>query len=220
MIEIFEGIIDRGNFKISPFIKDIEKLFASIREYQHKSNDLTQNFVNFFMHSIYGVQIRKDNSELYKCKSQNWIETEYKGKALDYWRLPNGNYVVIFEKPGGLDADNDEKNALPSHLGAFFLSNSERIMNNIIREINGFHMNSINYGDADSLYFEEKFWDVLVKASLVVDNLCQGTFCYGSGGIFHGLSLAPEIKLCLIIFEIVILKNIKLSKDLMIQKDL
>ena len=48
------------------------------------------------------------------------------------------------------------KNKLPSHLGALILSNSKRIMNNSIREINGFYNNSIYYGDTDSLYIEKK----------------------------------------------------------------
>ena len=52
-------------------------------------------------------------------------------------------------------------------LGAFILSNSKRIMNNFIREINGFYNNSIYYGDTDSLYIEKKYWDVLDKANLV-----------------------------------------------------
>ena len=41
------------------------------------------------MKIFYGVQIRKDNNESYKCKSQNWMETEYNIIVLDYWRLPN-----------------------------------------------------------------------------------------------------------------------------------
>ena len=54
---------------------------------------------------------------------------------LDYWILQDGNYIVKFKKDGGLDCENDDvKNTLPSHLGAFILSNSKRIMNNCIRE--------------------------------------------------------------------------------------
>ena len=91
------------------------------------------------------------------------------------------------------------KITLPSHLGAFILSNSKRIMNNFIREINGFYINSIYYGDTDSLYIEKKYWDVLAKANLVGKNLCQGKNDYKTGGIFYGLFLAPEIKYVLTI---------------------
>ena len=73
----------------------------------------------------------------------------------DYWNLPNGNYIVKFKKDDGLEGDNDVKKRLPSHLGAFILSNSKRNMNNFIIEINGFYNNSIYYGDTDSLYMEK-----------------------------------------------------------------
>ena len=94
------------------------------------------------------------------------------------------------------------KNTLPNHLGAFILSNTKRIMNNFIREINGFYINSIYYGDTDSLYIEKKFWDVLDKANLVGKNLCQGKNDYRTSGVFYGLFLAPKIKYCLTINEL------------------
>ena len=84
----------------------------------------------------------------------------------------------------GLEGDNDVRNTLPSHLGAFILSNSKRILKTFIREINGFYNNSIYYGDTDSLYIEEKYWDVLDKANLVGKELCQGKDDYETGGFF------------------------------------
>ena len=75
---------------------------------------------------------------------------------------------------------------------AFILGNSKRIMNEFIREINGFYSNAVYYGDTDCLYIEKKYSDVLDKAGLVGSNLCQGKNDYKSGGIFHGLLLAPK----------------------------
>ena len=72
-------------------------------------------------------------------------------------------------------------------------------MNNFIRERNGFYNNSIYYGDTDSLYIEKKYRDVLDKANLVGEGLCQGKNDYKTGGIFYGLFLAPKIKYCLTI---------------------
>ena len=95
------------------------------------------------------------------------METEYDENELDYRNLPNGNYIVKLKKEDGLDGDNDLKNTLPSHIGAFILSNSERITNNFISEINGFYSNSIYYGDTDSLYIEKKYWDVLDNTNLL-----------------------------------------------------
>ena len=199
VIQIYEGVLYRENFKVSPFRKVIEKLFALRQKYKDEHNDLMEGLVKLIINSLYGNQIRKDIDQSYKCKSQHWMETEYDENVLDYWRLPNGNYIVKLKKDDGLEEDNDVKNTLPSHLGAFILSNSKRIMNNFIREINGFYNNSIYYGDTDSLYIEKKYWDVLDKANLVGKNLCQGKNDYKTGGIFYGLFLAPKIKYVLTI---------------------
>ena len=156
-----------------------------------------QSLVKLFMNSLYAVQIRRDFDESYRCKSQNWMEIEYDNFVLDCWKLPNGNYIVKMTKDDGLDCDSDVKNTLPSQLGAFILSKIKRIMNNFIREMNGFYNHSIYYGDTDSLYIVKKYWDVLVEANLVGKNLCQGKDDCDSGGIFYGLFLAPIIKNCL-----------------------
>ena len=83
-----------------------------------------QSLVKLIMNSLYGVQIRKDVDDFYKCKSEFWMQTEYDETVLDYWRLPNGNYIVKLKNDDGLDGDNDVKHTLPSHLGVFKLSNS------------------------------------------------------------------------------------------------
>ena len=57
--------------------------------------------VKLIRNSLYGVQIRKDINEPDKCKSQHWMETEYDDNVLDYWRLPNGNYIVKKKKDDG-----------------------------------------------------------------------------------------------------------------------
>ena len=57
-----------------------------------------QRLVKLIMNSLYGVQIRKDINQSYKCKSQHWMETEYDENVLDYWKLPNGNYIVKIQK--------------------------------------------------------------------------------------------------------------------------
>ena len=174
VIEIYEGVIYRENFKVIPFRKVIEKLFASRQKYKDEKNDLMQGLVKLIMNSLYGVQIRRDINESYYCESENWMKTEFDENVLDYWKLPNGKYIVKMKKDDGLDDDCDIKNPLPAVLGAFILSNSKRNMNIFIREINGFYNNSIYYGDTDSLYIEKNYWDVLDKANLVGEGLCQG----------------------------------------------
>ena len=212
VVEIYEGVIYRENFKISPFRKVIEKLFALSQKYKDEKNDLMQKLIKLIMNSLYGVQIQRDINESYYCKSETWMRTEFDENVLDYWKLTNGNYIVKMKKDDGLDDDCDIKNTLPAVLGAFILSNSKRIMNNFIREINGFYNNSIYYGDTDSLYIEKKYWDVLDKANLVGEGLCQGKNDYKTGGIFYGLFLAPKIKYCLTIDEYGIIQEHKTFK--------
>ena len=212
VIEIYEGVIYKENFKISPFRKVIEKLFALRQKYKDEKNDLMQGLVKLIMNSLYGVQIRKDINETYYCKSEYWMKTEFDENVLDYWKLPNGNYIVKMKKDDGLDDDCDIKTTLPAVLGAFILANSRRIMNKFIREINGFYKNNIYYTDTDSLYIEKKYWDVLDKANLVGDELCQGKNDYKTGGIFYGLYLAPKIKYCLTIDDYGIIQEHKTFK--------
>ena len=91
VIDTNEGVIYRENFKISPFRKVIAKLFALRQKYKYEHNDLMQGLVKLIMNSLYGVQIRKDIDQSYKCKSQHWMQTEYDEYVVDYWKLPNAN---------------------------------------------------------------------------------------------------------------------------------
>ena len=84
VIEIYEGVIYRENFKISPLRKVIENTFALRKKYKDEHNDLIQRLVKLTMTSLYGVQIRKDIDQSYKCKSKQWMETEYDENVLDY----------------------------------------------------------------------------------------------------------------------------------------
>ena len=116
VIQIYEGVIYRENFKISPFRKVIEKMFASRKKYKDEGTVLMQILLKSIMNSFYGIQIRRDINESYKCKSQHWMKTEYHNSVLEYWRLPNGKYIVKLKKDDGLDGDKFVKNTLPSHL--------------------------------------------------------------------------------------------------------
>ena len=98
VIEIYQGVIYRENFKISPFRKGIEKLFALRKNYKDEKKYLMQRFIKLIMESLYGVQIRRVINESYYCKSETWMKTEFDEKVLDYWKLPYGNYIVKMKK--------------------------------------------------------------------------------------------------------------------------
>ena len=89
------------------------------------------------------------------------MKTQYDENLLVYWILPNEKYFVKMKKGDGLyDDDCDMKDNLPALLGAFILSNGKRFMNIFRREINGFYINSLYYGDRNSMYIEKKLGGV------------------------------------------------------------
>ena len=69
VIEIYEGVISRENFKVSPFRKVIDKLFALRQKYKDENNDVMQLLVKLIMNSLYGELIKKDIEKKFACKS-------------------------------------------------------------------------------------------------------------------------------------------------------
>ena len=91
VIEIYEGVIYRENFKISPFKKVIDKLFELRRK--DENNDVMQLLGKILMISLYGEQIRRVIEESYQCKSEMWMVTEYDERVLDYQKIIYGSYI-------------------------------------------------------------------------------------------------------------------------------
>ena len=177
-VEFCEGVICRENFKISAFRKVIKKLYNLKRKYKSEKNDFKQGLLKLVMKSLYGVQIRKDITESYYCKSEIWMKTEYDENVFVYRQLSNENHMVKMKEDDGIDDDCDIKNTLPAHLRAFILSNSKRIMKKYIRKIEGFHTNNIACSDTDSLYIERKHWDDLDKAKLAVEKFVKARMTF------------------------------------------
>ena len=119
----------------------MKKFFDLGQKYKYEIKGSRQKLVKLVLNSSYGFQIRKDINVSYYCKSEQWMKREYDENVLEYWKLPNGNYIVKNKKYDGLDDDCDFKNTLTAHLEAFILSSSERIMDSFITEINGFYCN-------------------------------------------------------------------------------
>ena len=159
VIKIYEGVIYRENFKVSPFRKVIDILFTLRQKYKDEGNDVMQLLVKLLMNSLYGENIRKDIEEKFVCKSEVWMMTEYDERVKDYWKISGINYIVKMIDDAGLEDEIKKIKTMPLHLGAFVLSNSKRIMNNFIHAIGGFYTNDVYYTDTDSLYIENKHWD-------------------------------------------------------------
>ena len=192
IIQIYEGIIYRENFKVSPFEKIIDELFALRQKYKDEGNDVMQLLVKLIMNALYGEFLCKDILESYQCKSEMWMQSEYDERVLDYQKINDGKYIVKFKDDEGIEDEKKKVNTLPLQLAVFILSNSERIMNNFIYAINGLYTNDVYYTDCDSLYIESKHWDKLHEAGLVGKNLLQGKNDFKDGGIFYALFLAPK----------------------------
>ena len=84
ILRIYEGVIYRENFKVSPSRKGKENLFALRRKHKDEKNDLMQGLFKLIMNSLHGVQIRRDINESYYCKSETWSKTDFDENVLDY----------------------------------------------------------------------------------------------------------------------------------------
>ena len=164
MVELYEGVIYRENFKVSPFRKVVDSLFAVRQKYEDESNEVMQLLVKLLMSSLYDEQIGKVMEEKFACNSEYWMMTEYDELVKDYWKISGINYIVKMIDDAGLEDEVENLNTMPLHLGAFVLSISKRIMNIFIHAIIGFHTNDVFYTDTDSLYIEKKHWDNLDEA--------------------------------------------------------
>ena len=219
VIQIYEGVIYKENFKVSPFRKVIDKLFKLRQKYKDEGNDVMELLVKLLMNCLYGEQIRKDIEEKFAFKSEYWMQTENDERVKDYWKKSGINYIVKKIDDPGLEDEVKKLNTMPLHLGAFVLSNSKRIMNNFIHAIDGFYTNDVYYTDTDSLYIESKHWEKLDKAGLIGRDLLQGKNDYKDGGIWYGLFLAPKIKYCLIINKYGVIDEKKTFKGFKDVKD-
>ena len=191
VIEIFEGVINRENYKVSPFEKVVEKFFELRQKYKDENTEVMQLLVKLIMNSLYGEFLRTDVLKSYLYKSEMmWMMTEYDEIVLDYRKLTYGSYIVKMKDDEGLQDEVKKVNTLPLQLAVFTLSNSKRIMINFIHANDGFYTNDFYYTDTDSLYIESKHWDKLNKGGLVGKNFLQGKNDYGDGGVFYGLFLA------------------------------
>ena len=123
--EIFEGVIYRENFKVSPFRNVIDKLFALREKYKYKdeNDDVMQLLVKLLMNSLYGENIRKDIEGKFACKSEAWMMDNYDERVKDYWKTSGINYIVKMIDDPGSENEVKKLNTMPLHLGAFVLSN-------------------------------------------------------------------------------------------------
>ena len=199
VIEIYEGVIYRENFKVSPSRKVIDKLFALRQKNKDENIDVMQLLKKILMNSLYGEQKRKDIEGKFAGKSEAWMMSDNDERVKEYWKIPGSNHIVEMIHDAGLEVEIRTLNTMPLHLGSFVLSNIIQIMNNFIHAINGLYTNDFYYTDTDNLYIENKHWHKLDNAGLNGKGLLQGKSDHNDGGIWFILFQARKIKFCLTI---------------------
>ena len=200
ILEIYEGFFCH-NLEYNPYTEFVTDMFEKRGLFKSQGKDLLQNPAKKIGLSVYGGKIRKDINEEYKCVTENWMKEYFDDRVKEWFPLKNGNLIVKLEDDEGVDDYDKAKsvNTMPSHFGSYILSHSKRLMNDVIKKIDGFY-NTINYyTDTDSLYIHKKYWSTLVEKGCVGKSLGLGKNDYGNSSIFYAWFLAPKIKFCLVI---------------------
>ena len=87
----------------------------------------------------------------------------------------------------------------PCCLGAFIISHSKRLMNDVVIALDGYKNYNKNYSDTDSKYIHKNHYDIVKGQRLLGKDILQSKNNYWNAGILDGLFLAPKIKYCIVI---------------------
>ena len=79
-------------------------------------------------------------------------------RVKEWFPLKNGILFGKLEDDEGVDDFDKAKsiNRKPFHFGSYNLSHGKRLLNDVIKQIDGLYNNSIYYIDTDSLYIHKK----------------------------------------------------------------
>ena len=101
------------------------------------------------------------------------MKENFDDRVKERFPLKSGNLIVKLEDDEGVDDYDKAKsiNTMPSHFGSYILSHSKRLMNDVIKEINGFYNHIIYYTDTDSLDIHKRYWSTLVDKGYVGKSL-------------------------------------------------
>ena len=176
-------------------------MFEKRDVFKSQGKDLLHNLAKSNGSSVYGGNIRNDIDEEYVCVNETWMRENFDDGVKEWFSLKNGNSILKLEDEKGVDDYYKTKplNKKPSHFCSYILSQSKRILSEVINQIAGFCNNCIYYGNTDSMYIQKKYWSSLVDKGFVGKTLGLGKTDYGDSGIFYAWFLAQKIKYCLMI---------------------
>ncbi|ESP02035.1 hypothetical protein LOTGIDRAFT_157165 [Lottia gigantea] len=196
IIRILDGRVYKENFKTPPY-RDYILILKELRNKYKKEGDMVaSNCMKLLGNSLYGKSIQKDINTSRHLWSEATFKANFDSHVKSYEKVNDSQYIVeMNEEEKEFVPPKDFTRLTPTHLGAFILSHSKKIMNNFIHVIDGFYKPEIYYTDTDSLYISSSKWDKLNEAGLVSENeYSKGKNDYGDGGIIFGLYLAPKVK--------------------------
>ena len=186
ILDVFEEFLCH-NLEFNPYTEFVTEMFQKRDLFKSQGKDLLQNLAKKIGLSVYGGNIRKDINDEYKCVTENWMRENFDNRVKEWFSLKNGNLIGKLEGDEGIDDFDKAKsvNTMPSHFGSTILSHSKRLMNNVIKQINGFYNNNIYYTDTDSLYIHKKYWSNLIDIGFIGKSLGLGKNDSGNSGIFY-----------------------------------
>ena len=118
---IYDGIIYKGNFKVSPFEKVIEYLFKLKIKNEKEGNDLMVDLLKLYKNSLNRRSIRKDIDEEYIIRPEKRLVEGSDEKIIAYEALPNSEHVIIYKSDPRFDLKNKlKKIRLHTLLYSFF----------------------------------------------------------------------------------------------------
>ena len=125
---------------------------------ESQGKDLLQNLAKKIGLSVYGGNFRQYINEEYECFTENWMKENFDDRVKEWLPLKNGLLIVKLENNEVVDDYDKAKsvNTMPSHFGSIILPHSKRLMNDVIKQIDGFYNNGIYYTDTDALYIHRK----------------------------------------------------------------
>ena len=93
------------------------------------------------------------------------MKTELDDRVIEWFPLKKNNKMVKIADHEGVEDNGYNKKIISQsrHLGAFILSQSKRLMNDVIIALDGFKNHKIYYSDTDSGYIYRNDYEVLKK---------------------------------------------------------
>ena len=117
------------------------------------------------------------------------MKTENDDRFIEWFPFKNINIMVEKTDNEGVDDNGYSKkiNSQPCHLGAFIISHSKRLMNDVLIALDVFKNHKIYYSDTDSGYFHKNDYNILREKSLIGKELFQSENDNAEAGIIYGL---------------------------------